>query len=143
VRLHDLRHLAATLMLTTGVPLALVSKVLRHPTSGITVDLYGHLTAEAALAAVDSLGTVLDAAAAAELTAERATRSATALRPQAMIPTCSAVPLGAKLLVRGRAACRNRTDDLLITRRPYHAYYGVYLRQQLQFSHLWAHQRHL
>jgi len=56
VRLHDLRHLAATLMLTTGVPLALVSKVLRHPTSGITVDLYGHLTAEAALAAVDSLG---------------------------------------------------------------------------------------
>jgi hypothetical protein len=40
------------------------------------VDLYGHLTAEAALDAVDSLGTVLDAA--AELAAERA---ATALRP--------------------------------------------------------------
>jgi integrase len=81
VRLHDLRHLAATLMLTAGVPLALASKVLRHATSGITVDLYGHLTAEAALAAADSLGTVLDAAA-AELTAERATRAATALRPQ-------------------------------------------------------------
>jgi hypothetical protein len=43
------------------------------------VDLYGHLTAEAALDAVDSLGTVLDAA--AELAAERATRAATALRP--------------------------------------------------------------
>jgi integrase len=77
VRLHDLRHLAATLMLTAGVPLALVSKVLRHATSGITVDLYGHLTAEAALAAADSLGTVLDAAA-AELAAERAARAATA-----------------------------------------------------------------
>ena len=46
----------------------------RHATSGITVDLYGHLTAEAALAAADSLGTVLDAAA-AELAAERVTRA--------------------------------------------------------------------
>ena len=36
----------------------------------------------------------------------------------------------------------NRTPDLLITRRPYHAFYGVYQRQQLQFSHLWVHQRH-
>jgi len=69
-----LRHLAATLMLTEGVPLALASKVLRHATSGITVDLYGNLTAEAALAAADSLGTVLDAAA-AELAAERVTRA--------------------------------------------------------------------
>ncbi|HEX5348637.1 MAG TPA: hypothetical protein VFW64_16275 [Pseudonocardiaceae bacterium] len=38
--------------------------------------LWKHLTAEAALAAADSLGTVLDAA--AELAAERATRAATA-----------------------------------------------------------------
>jgi len=44
VRLHDLRHLAATIMITTGVPLALVSKTLRHATSGITADLCGHLT---------------------------------------------------------------------------------------------------
>ena len=34
VRLHDLRHLAATLMITAGVPLPLVSKTLRHATSG-------------------------------------------------------------------------------------------------------------
>jgi integrase len=73
VRLHDLRHLAATLMITAGVPLPLVSKTLRHATSGITADLYGHLTAEAALAAADSLGAVLDAAA-AELANERAAR---------------------------------------------------------------------
>ena len=76
VRLHDLRHLAATIMITSGVPLALVSKTLRHATSGITADLYGHLTAEAALAAADSLGNVLDAAA-AELANERVTRDAT------------------------------------------------------------------
>lgn len=64
VRLHDLRHLAATLMITAGVPLALVSKTLRHSRVGITVDLYGHLTEEAAQAAADSLGAVLDGAAA-------------------------------------------------------------------------------
>lgn len=64
VRLHDLRHLAATLMITSGVPLPLVSKTLRHSQTGITADLYGHLTQEAALAAADSLGAILDAAAA-------------------------------------------------------------------------------
>jgi integrase len=79
VRLHDLRHLAATLMLTSGVPLTLVSKTLRHTTSGITADLYGHLTPEAAVAAADSLGAVLDAA--AELANERAARAATTVRP--------------------------------------------------------------
>lgn len=76
VRLHDLRHLAATIMITSGVPLALVSKTLRHATSGITADLYGHFTTEAALAAADSLGTTLDTAT-AELAHERATRAET------------------------------------------------------------------
>ncbi len=39
-------------------------------------------------------------------------------------------------LVRGGAASGNRTPNLLITRRPYPAYYGFYQRQQLQVSHL-------
>ena len=78
VRLHDLRHLAATLMIAAGVPLALVSKTLRHSKTAITADLYAHLTREAALAATDSLGDVLDAAA-AKLVSER---TATAVRPQ-------------------------------------------------------------
>ena len=80
VRIHDLRHLAATLMLTNGVPLALVSKTLRHSQVGITANLYGHLTPEAALAAADNLGGVLDAAA-AKLVADRSVRVATTLRP--------------------------------------------------------------
>jgi integrase len=92
VRLHDLRHLAATLMLTAGVPLALVSKTLRHATSGISADLYGHLTKEAALAAADSLGSVLDAAA-AELANERAARAATTLRPQEPDPHLTSGPV--------------------------------------------------
>ena len=80
VRLHDLRHLAATLMIAAGVPLPLVSKVLRHAASGITADLYGHLTKESALAAADGLGAVLDAEA-AKLACDRAERAATAVRP--------------------------------------------------------------
>ncbi len=69
----NLRHLATTLILTSGVPLPLVSKTLRRAQTRITADLYGHLTAEAALAAADSLGSVLDAAA-AELANQRAVR---------------------------------------------------------------------
>jgi len=80
VRIHDLRHLAATLMLTNGVPLALVSKTLRHSQVGITANLYGHLTQEAAHAAADSLGGALDLAA-AKMRADRAAQDATTLRP--------------------------------------------------------------
>ncbi len=80
VRIHDLRHLAATLMLTNGVPLALVSKTLRHSQVGITANLYGHLTQEAAHAAADSLGGALDVAA-AKMIADRAAQDATTLRP--------------------------------------------------------------
>lgn len=81
-RLHDLRHLAATLMLTNGVPLALVSKTLRHSQVSITADLYGHLTPEAAHAAADALGTALDVAAAEQGAEKRAReRDATTLRP--------------------------------------------------------------
>ncbi|MGQ0776791.1 MAG: site-specific integrase [Pseudonocardiales bacterium] len=85
VRLHDLRHLAATLMISSGVPLPLVSKTLRHAQTAITADLYGHLTQEAALAAADSLGEVLDAAA-AELVNERAARAATTVRSHDLDP---------------------------------------------------------
>lgn len=78
--LHDLRHLAATLMLASGVPLAVVSKMLRHAKVSITVDLYGHLSRETSTAAADIYGAVLDAAA-AEHEAERAAHGATTVRP--------------------------------------------------------------
>lgn len=77
---RELRHSFVSLPVSPRVPLALVSKTLRHATSGITADLYGHLTEESALAAADSLGRVLDAAA-AELANERAARDATTVRP--------------------------------------------------------------
>jgi integrase len=62
IRVHDLRHLAATVMITSGVPLASVSKTLRHITLSTTVDIYGHLTRQAARDAVDATAAALDAA---------------------------------------------------------------------------------
>jgi hypothetical protein len=68
------------------------------------------------------------------------------LRPHSnhkvMICACSAAPLVAEPVVRGGAASGNRTPDLLITRRPYPASYGVYQQQQLQISHLRRSQGH-
>jgi integrase len=85
VKIHSLRHLAATLMLGSGVPLAVASKVLRHSQVGITADLYGHLTREVSHAAVDGLAAVLDAAA-AERRAEQKMTDATTVRPQDALP---------------------------------------------------------
>ncbi|MGW7074696.1 tyrosine-type recombinase/integrase [Streptomyces sp. NPDC054866] len=48
IHLHDLRHLTATLMLTSGVPLTITSKTLRHSTLSTTANVYGHLTPAAA-----------------------------------------------------------------------------------------------
>ncbi|MFN2494846.1 MAG: tyrosine-type recombinase/integrase [Pseudonocardiaceae bacterium] len=75
VRVHDLRHLAASMMIAAGVPLPIVSKTLRHSTVSITSDIYAHMTADIAREAVDSLAAVLDAAE-AEATAAGRTRVA-------------------------------------------------------------------
>ena len=83
IRVHDLRHLAATIMIASGVPLAMVSKTLRHSTLSTTVDIYGHLTRQAAQEAVDATAAALDNA---ERKAKKALSGrcsrATTLRPQ-------------------------------------------------------------
>ncbi len=43
VRVHDLRHGHASVMLAAGVPLAVVSKRLGHSSVSITADTYSHL----------------------------------------------------------------------------------------------------
>ncbi len=43
VRLHDLRHGRASILLAAGVDIALVSKLLGHATIAITSDTYSHL----------------------------------------------------------------------------------------------------
>nr|WP_260859526.1 site-specific integrase [Streptomyces cupreus] len=55
VTVHDLRHLAATLTITAGVPLTVVSKTLRHSTVSTTANIYSHLTRQAAREAVDTI----------------------------------------------------------------------------------------
>jgi integrase len=58
VHIHDLRHSAASLMLSAGVPLDHVGRVLGH-TQAQTTLRYAHLTDEAGKAATDALGNVI------------------------------------------------------------------------------------
>ncbi|MFJ3304969.1 tyrosine-type recombinase/integrase [Streptomyces sp. NPDC086549] len=61
---HDLRHLAATITITAGVRLTVVSKALRHSTLSTTANLYSHLTQQAARQAVDTIDHTLTTTAA-------------------------------------------------------------------------------
>jgi len=76
IGLHDLRHTAATIMISENIPIALVSKTLRHSTLATTLNVYGHLLKYAALDSVDALVGALDRADADHL----ANRPVTALR---------------------------------------------------------------
>ncbi|MBU3870157.1 tyrosine-type recombinase/integrase [Streptomyces sp. 4503] len=62
IGVHDLRHTAATIMISSRVPLAVVSKTLRHSTLATTANLYGHLLPHAARDAVAAIGTALERA---------------------------------------------------------------------------------
>lgn len=58
LRLHDLRHSSASLLIASGVPLKVVSERLGHSSISITADIYGHVYAaqqDRAAAAIDSL----------------------------------------------------------------------------------------
>lgn len=46
VKFHTLRHTAATLLLTDGMPLFDVSRILGHAQISTTADIYGHLVPE-------------------------------------------------------------------------------------------------
>lgn len=58
--LHTLRHSAASVMITGGVPLKVVSEVLGHSSIAITGDIYGHVSPDVARQAMDLLGNTLD-----------------------------------------------------------------------------------
>lgn len=62
IGLHALRHTAATIMISSGVPIAIVSKTLRHSTLATTLNICGHLLKYAAHDAVAALGNALDKA---------------------------------------------------------------------------------
>jgi integrase len=56
---HELRHTAASLMLSRGVPLHVVSDVLGHSSISVTKDVYGHLVAGERRKATDAIASVL------------------------------------------------------------------------------------
>ena len=59
VRLHDLRHTAASLLLGAGVPLKVVSETLGHSSIAITADVYAHVTPELRREAADAMDRAL------------------------------------------------------------------------------------
>ncbi len=59
VRLHDLRHTAASLMLAQGASLLEVSRALGHSSITITADVYSHVTPDQRRAAADALDRAL------------------------------------------------------------------------------------
>jgi integrase len=46
IRMHDLRHTAATLMLQNGDSIKAVQEALGHGSAGFTLDTYGHVTTQ-------------------------------------------------------------------------------------------------
>lgn len=59
IRLHDLRHTVATLLLEQGVHPKVVSELLGHANIGITLDRYSHVSMTMQKEAVDSLESVI------------------------------------------------------------------------------------
>jgi integrase len=62
VRLHDLRHTAATLALAAGVPVRDVSDMLGHSSPSVTLNVYGHAIPEGPSRVADALDKALGVA---------------------------------------------------------------------------------
>jgi integrase len=59
IRLHDLRHTCASLLLAQGVPPRVVMEVLGHSQLGITMNLYSHVMPSALREAADAIDRAL------------------------------------------------------------------------------------
>lgn len=56
VRLHDLRHFAATRLLGAGIPVRTVSGRLGHANAATTLGVYAHILTESDREAAETLG---------------------------------------------------------------------------------------
>ena len=59
LRLHDLRHTAATLALSSGTPVRDVADMLGHASPSITLDIYGHAVPEGPRRVADAMDRAL------------------------------------------------------------------------------------
>jgi integrase len=60
IRLHDLRHTCATLLLAAGVHAKVVQERLGHATISQTLDIYSHTTPSLHVGAAEKLATIVD-----------------------------------------------------------------------------------
>ncbi len=58
VRFHDLRHSAATILLSIGVPAKVVQEILGHSQIGMTMDTYSHVLPDMQQQAMDKMNDV-------------------------------------------------------------------------------------
>jgi integrase len=59
IRLHDLRHSTATLLLEQGVELVVIKEMLGHAHIGVTATVYPHVRLRLRRRAIDLLGDAL------------------------------------------------------------------------------------
>jgi integrase len=59
VRFHDLRHSAASLLLSQGVPLRLIQEILGHSSIAMTADLYAHIAPSLMREAAEKMESIL------------------------------------------------------------------------------------
>ena len=75
IRLHDLRHTAASLMLAEGVQARVIMQTLGHSQISITLNTYGHVSADLSREAADRMESLMgraDDALAAKMAADEA-----------------------------------------------------------------------
>lgn len=60
IRLHDLRHTAATLLLLQGIHPKIVAEMLGHSTASMTLDISSHVLPDMRKDATAALGCLLD-----------------------------------------------------------------------------------
>ena len=56
VRLHDLRHTCASMLLAQGVPPRVVMEILGHSSLDVTMNIYGHVMLDAQRDALRGMG---------------------------------------------------------------------------------------
>jgi hypothetical protein len=93
IRFHDLRHTAATLMLTAGVNPKVVSEMLGHTSVAIALDRYSHVMPTIRAEAVRRLDGVLNGRLRVEMRVRRIPRARKApIHAQSRGPTGNLVP---------------------------------------------------
>jgi integrase len=60
VRIHDLRHSSASLLLNLGIPLKVIQTILGHSSIKVTADIYSHLAPQMQRDAADQMDKIFN-----------------------------------------------------------------------------------